>query len=335
MFCVLIFSFRLVSPCLAAGPPPIITVQPFDTIAAYGGTAAFTVTATSGTTLSYQWYKDGLLILNQLLMNQTASTLNLTNVGDPDVGQYFVAVKNASGTVTSRKATLIVGTNTPPVANNDNYSTLEDVPLVIPAAGVLTNDTNVTGQALTALLVTNVSQGSLRLGTNGGFTYTPNTNFNGSDSFTYRASDGYPVVLEQNNSGGNKKQLSDGDTGAQSFLHGTAGGANYMISKIVLYLSRDNHYGNGNLNFSVGTGVNSGAIAGSPVTISQASITNTSQGISFQTNVIVYGTPLGPFAAGTTYYLNLDNETGKNVYVEYPNTNSYANGTFSVSYTHL
>src|SRR5665213_1127671 len=79
--CLLIFSFRLVSPCLAAGPPPIITVQPLDTIAAYGGTAAFTVTATSGTTLSYQWYKDGLLILNQLLMNQTASTLNLTNVG--------------------------------------------------------------------------------------------------------------------------------------------------------------------------------------------------------------------------------------------------------------
>src|SRR5665213_2686133 len=327
--CLLIFSFRLVSPCLAAGPPPVITVQPLDTNVIYGGTATFTVSATSGTTLSYQWYKDGSVILGQLLTNQTASTLILTNVGVSDVGQYFVNVINASGTVPSRKASLTLVTNGPPVANSDNYSTLEDVPLIVPpTAGILTNDTDFNGLALTALLVTNVSQGSLSLGTNGGFTYTPNTNFNGSDSFTYRASDGYPVVLEQNNSGGNKKQLSDGDTGAQSFLHGTAGGANYMISKIVLYLSRDNHYGNGNLNFSVGTGVNSGAIAGSPVTISQASITNTSQGISFQTNVIVYGTPLGPFAAGTTYYLNLDNETGKNVYVEYPNTNSYANGTF-------
>src|SRR5665213_3269703 len=327
--CLLIFSFRLVSPCLAAGPPPVITVQPLDTNVIYGGTATFTVSATSGTTLSYQWYKDGSVILGQLLTNQTASTLILTNAWVSDVGQYFVNVINASGTVPSRKASLTLVTNGPPVANSDNYSTLEDVPLIVPpTAGILTNDTDFNGLALTALLVTNVSQGSLSLGTNGGFTYTPNTNFNGSDSFTYRASDGYPVVLEQNNSGGNKKQLSDGDTGAQSFLHGTAGGANYMISKIVLYLSRDNHYGNGNLNFSVGTGVNSGAIAGSPVTISQASITNTSQGISFQTNVIVYGTPLGPFAAGTTYYLNLDNETGKNVYVEYPNTNSYANGTF-------
>ena len=189
-----------------SGPPPVITVQPLDQTVIYGGTATFTVAATSGTTLSYQWYKDGLLILDQLLSGQTSSTLNLTNVGDADVGQYFVKVRNAGGTVASRKASLTVVTNSPPVANNDIYSTLEDVPLVIPAAGVLTNDTDVNGQALTALLVTNVSQGSLSLSTNGAFTYTPNTNFFGSDSFTYRASDGYPVILEQNNSGGGNKQ---------------------------------------------------------------------------------------------------------------------------------
>src|SRR5665213_2146364 len=326
--CLLIFSFRLVSPCLAAGPPPVITVQPLDTNVIYGGTATFTVSATSGTTLSYQWYKDGSVILGQLLTNQTASTLILTNVGVSDVGQYFVNVINASGTVPSRKASLTLVTNGPPVANSDNYSTLEDVPLIVPpTAGILTNDTDFNGLALTALLVTNVSQGSLSLGTNGGFTYTPNTNFNGSDSFTYRASDGYPVILEQNNSGGNNKQFNDEDTGAQSFRHGTAGGSSYMIKQVVLYLSRRSG-GSGNLNFSVGTGKNSGAIAGSSVAISAASIANTSQGSSFQTNVIVYGTPLGPFTAGTTYYLNLDNQTGQKVFVEYPGSNTYTNGTF-------
>src|SRR5665213_376261 len=326
--CLLIFSFRLVSPCLAACPPPVITVQPLDTNVIYGGTATFTVSATSGTTLSYQWYKDGSVILGQLLTNQTASTLILTNVGVSDVGQYFVNVINASGTVPSRKASLTLVTNGPPVANSDNYSTLEDVPLIVPpTAGILTNDTDFNGLALTALLVTNVSQGSLSLGTNGGFTYTPNTNFNGSDSFTYRASDGYPVILEQNNSGGNNKQFNDEDTGAQSFRHGTAGGSSYMIKQVVLYLSRRSG-GSGNLNFSVGTGKNSGAIAGSSVAISAASIANTSQGSSFQTNVIVYGTPLGPFTAGTTYYLNLDNQTGQKVFVEYPGSNTYTNGTF-------
>src|SRR5664279_5257834 len=155
------------------GPPPIITVQPLDTNVPYGGTATFTVAASSGTTLSYQWYKDGLVILGQLLTNQTASTLILTNVGNPDVGQYYVNVRNAGGTVPSRKASLTLVTNGPPVANNDTYSTLENVPLIVPAtAGILTNDTDFNGLALTALLVTNVSHGVLNLNTNGGFTYT-------------------------------------------------------------------------------------------------------------------------------------------------------------------
>ena len=46
------------------------------------------------------------------------------------------------------------------------------------------------GDALSALLVTNVTHGTLVLSANGGFTYTPETNYNGSDSFTYRAVDG-------------------------------------------------------------------------------------------------------------------------------------------------
>jgi VCBS repeat-containing protein len=213
------------------------------------------------------------------------------------------------------------------VAVNDTYTTLKDVQLTIAAPGILANDTDVDGDALTAVLVTNVSHGILSLNTNGSFTYTPNTNSNGSDSFAYCASDGYPVILEQNNSGGGNQSINDGQKGAQSFWHGTAGGPNYMISQVVLYLSRKSG-GSDNLNFSIGTGVNAGAIAGSSNSISTSSITNTSQGSSFQTYAIVYGTPLGPFIAGTTYYLNLDNQSGQKVFVEYPGSNTYTNGTF-------
>jgi hypothetical protein len=168
---------------LAAGPPPVITVQPLDNTVLNGGTAIFSVAATSGTTLSYQWFEDNSWFTKLKLTGQTSNTLTLTSVASWNVGQYYVEVKNSGGKVTSRKALLTI--DTPPVANNDAYTTLEDVRLTIPAAGILTNDTDVDAQALTAVLVSNVTHGSLSLSTNGGFTYTPNTNYNGSDSFTY------------------------------------------------------------------------------------------------------------------------------------------------------
>jgi VCBS repeat-containing protein len=80
--------------------------------------------------------------------------------------------------------------NTAPVAFNDSFNTNEDAPLVIAAAGVLGNDSDVEADPLTAVLVTGPAHGSLTLNPDGSFTYTPNANFNGADSFTYQANDG-------------------------------------------------------------------------------------------------------------------------------------------------
>jgi len=88
----------------------------------------------------------------------------------------------------------ITAVNDIPVAVNDSgYSTNEDTPLVITtrAGGVLNNDTDVETQStLTAVQVTGPTNGTLTLNANGSFVYTPNANFNGTDSFTYRANDG-------------------------------------------------------------------------------------------------------------------------------------------------
>jgi VCBS repeat-containing protein len=62
-------------------------------------------------------------------------------------------------------------------------------------ATVLGNDTDVDGDALTAVLGAGPSTGTLTLNANGTFTYTPNAQFNGTDSFTYRAKD---ATLESN-----------------------------------------------------------------------------------------------------------------------------------------
>jgi hypothetical protein len=56
------------------------------------------------------------------------------------------------------------------------------------APGVLGNDTD--SSPLTAVLGTGVSHGTLVFNLNGSFDYTPLANYNGSDSFTYRAYDG-------------------------------------------------------------------------------------------------------------------------------------------------
>ena len=80
--------------------------------------------------------------------------------------------------------------NDAPMAAADVYATPEDVPLVVGAPGVLGNDTDIDGPALSAAVVTPAANGTVVLNANGSFTYTPNANFNGVDSFTNRASDG-------------------------------------------------------------------------------------------------------------------------------------------------
>src|SRR5204862_4432120 len=84
----------------------------------------------------------------------------------------------------------ITGVNDPPVAVNDNYTTPEDRQLTVAAAGVLANDSDVDGDTLSAILVTQPTHGVLTWNTNGGFIYVPATNYVGSDSFTYQANDG-------------------------------------------------------------------------------------------------------------------------------------------------
>ena len=72
----------------------------------------------------------------------------------------------------------------------DNYTLLEDGVLLVPSPGVLLNDIAIDLAALHALLVESPLHGTLVLQPNGSFTYTPNADYAGSDSFRYRAFDG-------------------------------------------------------------------------------------------------------------------------------------------------
>src|SRR5206468_1781677 len=80
--------------------------------------------------------------------------------------------------------------NDTPIAANDSYTVNEDTALVIAAAGVLANDSDVDGDSLTAILVSGPAHGILTLNANGSLRYLAATNYNGPDSFTYKANDG-------------------------------------------------------------------------------------------------------------------------------------------------
>src|SRR5262249_1066954 len=63
----------------------------------------------------------------------------------------------------------------------------EDTLLSIAAPGVLGNDTDPANATLSAVVAVKPLHGTLTLNANGSFSYQPSSNFNGTDSFTYRA----------------------------------------------------------------------------------------------------------------------------------------------------
>jgi hypothetical protein len=78
-----------------------------------------------------------------------------------------------------------------PNAVDDEYTLSEDTIINIDAPGVLGNDLDADGDTLSALLDDQPMYGEVVLNPNGSFTYTPNENFNGDDSFVYHANDGF------------------------------------------------------------------------------------------------------------------------------------------------
>ena len=82
-----------------------------------------------------------------------------------------------------------IPSNSAPNAMADSYGAGMNRTLIVSAPGVLANDGDPDGDALTARLFSGPSHGTLNLSGNGSFTYTPANNFTGTDSFRYQARD--------------------------------------------------------------------------------------------------------------------------------------------------
>ena len=111
---------------------------------------------------------------------------------------YYLLMTGVNGAGEAAVATEIViptsqPANRPPVAGVDNYSTPTNQTLQVAAAqGLLRNDSDPDNDALSVNTtpMTAPQSGTLTLATDGSFRYVPNQNFNGTDNFVYRISDG-------------------------------------------------------------------------------------------------------------------------------------------------
>src|SRR5262249_33082310 len=95
-------------------------------------------------------------------------------------------------TVTSFSPFALLEANSLPVAGPDSYSTNEDTALTVSTPGVLANDSDIDGDALTVAVVSGPTRGTLTFNADGPSTYPPGAacDGEGTDSFPYRADDG-------------------------------------------------------------------------------------------------------------------------------------------------
>ena len=81
-------------------------------------------------------------------------------------------------------------TNDAPAAVDDAYSVVRGSELNVAEPGVLLNDTDPDGDAISAYLVSSVASGALTFNTNGSFDYVPAVGYTGAVNFTYALLDG-------------------------------------------------------------------------------------------------------------------------------------------------
>lgn len=90
--------------------PPVISSQPTSLTVTTGSTATFTVVASAGGELTYQWFKNDVEIQGAISSNYVINDAQIS-----DEGNYKVIVSSANGqSVTSNIATLTVFTPPPP-----------------------------------------------------------------------------------------------------------------------------------------------------------------------------------------------------------------------------
>jgi len=157
----------------------------------------FTANSASDVDLDILYYSVVTGPSNGTLSNCMSSDADLTCTYTPNLnfnGVDTFTYRATDGSLNTTNTTVTITVNslndTPVAATNMNIATNEDIPLNFTANSASDVDLD----SLTYVIVTGPTNGALTncMSSNGDLTctYTPNSNYNGSDSFTYKANDG-------------------------------------------------------------------------------------------------------------------------------------------------
>jgi VCBS repeat-containing protein len=193
-----------------AQAPPSVTVANASVVDGTSATLNFTVSLSAANSYPVTVYyntADGTATAGTdyvassgsvtIAAGQTQQTISVPLLDDTtaEADESFSLNLSAAvnGTPTGTQAVGTIVNDDGLAAAADSYSVNENNVLVQSAPGVLANDTPANGTPLYAALVSAPAHGTLTLNSDGSFTYTPNTNFHGADSFTYQDYEG-PLV---------------------------------------------------------------------------------------------------------------------------------------------
>ena len=135
----------------------------------------------------FLWYQmlingHGTLALNA---DGSFSYMPYADFNGPDSFSYFTSDDDGGVSNEAIVSISVAAVNDPPVAQDGSADTPEDTNL----DGTLTAN-DIDSATLTYSLVGGASHGGVTLQTDGSFHYVPNENYNGADSFTFKANDG-------------------------------------------------------------------------------------------------------------------------------------------------
>ncbi len=161
----------------------------------------------------------------EFIIDAATGQLQLAIVGPDFESQmlYSLQIQTSDGTFTSASewiSILVIDANESPEAQDDSYSTIVAEAIRLDAPNPLANDTDVDGDTLSIVIVTGPVNGVLTIDPDGTLRYQPNSGYFGTETITYRASDGSllsdlaTITIDvQTIGGGGSGGTSSGDDG--------------------------------------------------------------------------------------------------------------------------